>query len=174
MQLTITVLGNNSIHFIAEILATISSCNCNVLDLKFSNFAQSTAAYLLVDGNWNHIAKVESLLENLQKHLEIHISTIRPETNEEKIASLPYSLETISIDRHNVIEDITGFLFERDICIEEINASSYPAPYVQTLIFSTKFILLIPPQVRLLLLREEFLDFCDILNIDAIIEPIKR
>jgi len=174
MQLTITALGNKSTHFIAEILSTISSCNCTVLDLKSSNLAQSTAAFLLVDGNWNHIAKVETLLDNLQKRLEININTIRPEPNLKKPTSIPYSLETISIDRHNVIEDITNFLYEREICIEEINASSYPAPYIQTAIFSTKFILLIPPQVRLLMLREEFLDFCDTLNIDAIIEPIKR
>ncbi len=174
MQLTITALGNKSTHFIAEILATISNCQCNVLDLKASNLAQSTAIYLLIDGDWNHIAKVETLLENLKNQLEIHINSIRPESNTKKSNSIPYSLETISIDRHNVLEDIANFLYDREICIEEINASSYPAPYIQTLVFSTKFIILIPPQVRLLMLREEFLDFCDTLNIDAIIEPIKR
>jgi glycine cleavage system transcriptional repressor len=174
MQLTIIALGNKSTPFITEILATISSCNCNVVDLKFSNLAQSTATYLLIDGDWNKIAKVETLLDNLKKRLEIEINTIRPEPNTKKPSSIAYSLETVSVDRHNVIEDITNFLYEREICIEEINASSYPAPYVQTLISSTKFIILIPPQVRLLLFREEFLDFCDTLNIDAIVEPIKR
>lgn len=174
MQLTVTALGNKSTHFISEILVIISSSDCNVLELKSSNLAQSTAAYFLIDGNWNHIAKVETLLENLTKRLEIQISTIRPESNPKKSNSIPYSLETISLDRHNVIEDITNFLYEHDICIEEISACSYPAPYVNTLLFSTKFVLLIPPHVRLLMLREEFLDFCDTLNIDAIIEPIKR
>jgi len=174
MQLTISALGNKSPNFVAEILAIISSCNCTVLNLKSSNLAQSTASYLLIDGNWNHIAKVESLLESLQKRLEIQINTLRPEQSAHKPSYIPYSLETVSIDRHNVIEDITNFFYEREVCIDEINASSYPAPYVETSIFSTKFILLVPPQVRLLMLREEFLDFCDTLNIDAIIEPIKR
>ncbi len=174
MQLTITALGNKSTLFIAEILATISSCHCTVQDLKSSNLAQSTAAFLLVDGNWNNIAKLETLLDNLQTRLEIKINTLRPEPIKKKPNSIPYSLETISVDRHNVIEDITNFLYEREICIEQINASSYPAPYIQTPVFSTQFILHIPSQVRLLVLREEFLDFCDTLNIDAVIEPIKR
>jgi glycine cleavage system transcriptional repressor len=78
------------------------------------------------------------------------------------------------LDRSNVIGSIITFLFEHEISVEEINASSYQAPYMQTPLFSTKFILFIPPEVRLLALREEFLDFCDHLNIDAIIEPIKR
>jgi glycine cleavage system transcriptional repressor len=34
--------------------------------------------------------------------------------------------------------------------------------------------LLVPANVHILSLREEFLDFCDDLNIDAILEPIKR
>jgi len=174
MQLTISALGNKSTHFIAEILTIISNCNCAVLDIRSSNLGQSTATYLLADGSWNHISKIETLLDNLQKRLEIQIITLRPETETQKIACIPYSLETISIDRHNVIEDITQFFYEREICINEINASSYPAPYNETPIFSAKFIILIPHQVRLLMLREEFLDFCDSLNIDAIIEPIKR
>ncbi len=174
MQLTITALGNKSTLFISEILATISSCQCTVQELKSSNLAQSTAAFLLVDGNWNNIAKLETLLDNLQNRLEIKINTLRPEPISKKPNAIPYSLETISVDRHNVIEDITNFLYEREICIEQINACSYPAPYIQTLVFSTQFILHIPSQVRLLVLREEFLDFCDTLNIDAVIEPIKR
>lgn len=174
MQLTISALGNQSTHFIAEVLAAISSCECNVLELRSSRLTHVTAAYLLVDGNWNHIAKLESILESLQKRLEINIHTLRPETSHIENEGIPYTLETISLDRNNVIENITSFLFDREIIIEEINASCYQAPYIQTPIFSTKFILLIPPEVRLFALREEFLDFCDNLNIDAIIEPIKR
>ena len=174
MQLTISALGNQSTHFIAEILAAITSCECNVLELRSSRLTQVMACYLLVDGNWNHIAKLESILECLQKRLEINIHTLRPQTNYTENEGIPYTLETISLDHDNVIENITSFLFDREISIEEINASCYQAPYIQTPIFSTKFILLIPPEVRLLAFREEFLDFCDNLNIDAIVEPIKR
>lgn len=174
MQLTITALGNKSTNYIAEILAAISSCDCNVKELRSSQLAQSTASYLLVESNWNHIAKLETVLESLQKRLGIHIQTLRPEPNLKEPEGIPYSLETISLDRHNVVENITTFLFEHGINIEEINASKYQTSYIQSSVFSTKFILIIPPEVRLLALREEFLDFCDTLNIDAIIEPIKR
>ena len=174
MQLTISALGNQSAIFIADIIAAVSSCESKVLELRSSHLAQVTATYMLVEGNWNHIAKLESILESLQKRLEITIHTLRTESHHKDNEGIPYSLETISLDRDNIIEDITSFLFDREISIEEINASSYQAPYILTPVFSTKFILLIPPEVRLLALREEFLDFCDNLNIDAIIEPIKR
>jgi glycine cleavage system transcriptional repressor len=174
MQLALTVLGTHQTNFIAEILPAVRECKCNIIEIRSSRLAQSAAAYLLIQGNWNQIAKLESTLDTLQKRLEIKIHTLRPDQKDKSKDYVPYSLETISLDREHVIESITSFLFDREVDIEEITGSSYQAPYIHTAVFSTKFIILIPPQLHLLSLREEFLDFCDQLNIDAILEPIKR
>jgi glycine cleavage system transcriptional repressor len=174
MQLAITALGNHQIKFIAEILPAVRDCKCTILEIRSSRLAQSTGAYLLISGNWNQIAKFESTLDSIQRRLDIKIHTLRPEPKEKPKEHIPYSLETISLDRDNIIESITTFLYDRDIDIEEITGSCYQAPYIQTSVFSTKFVVLIPPEVHLLTLREEFMDFCDQLNIDAILEPIKR
>ncbi|MCX7097758.1 MAG: transcriptional regulator [Methylococcales bacterium] len=176
MQLAITVLGSHQVNFIGEILPAIRDCNCTIIELRSSHLGQSAAAYLLVQGNWNQIAKFENTLEAIQKRLEIKVHTLRPEPKDKEKSKecVPYSLETISLDKDSVVESITSFLFDRDIEIEEISGSSYQAPYIQTSVFSSKFIILIPPKLPLLSLREEFLDFCDQLNIDAILEPIKR
>ncbi len=174
MQLAITALSNHQINFIAEILPAVRDCKCNILEIRSSRLAQSTAAYLLIQGNWNQIAKFESTLDIIQRRLDIKIHTLRPDPKDKPKECLPYSLETISLDRDNVTESITSFLFDREIDIEEITGSCYQAPYIQTSVFSTKFVILIPSQLHLLTLREEFMDFCDQLNIDAILEPIKR
>jgi len=176
MQLAITVLGSNQINFIGEILPVVRDCNCNIIEIRSSHLGQSAAAYLLIQGNWNQIAKFENTLENIQKRLEIKIHTLRPDQKEKDKGKgfLPYSLETISLDNESVVESITSFMFDRDISIVEITGSSYQAPYINTSVFSTKLVILVPSQQPLLSLREEFLDFCDQLNIDAILEPIKR
>ncbi len=178
MQLAITVLGNHQINFIGEILPVVRDCNCNIMEIRSSHLGQSAAAYLLIQGNWNQIAKFENTLDNIQKRLAIKIHTLRPDQKDKDKDKgkdcIPYSLETISLDKDSVVESITTFLFDRDITIEEISGSSYQAAYIQSAVFSTKFVILIPLQLPLLSLREEFLDFCDELNIDAILEPIKR
>jgi glycine cleavage system transcriptional repressor len=174
MLLAITVLGNHSTRIIAEILPAISDSKCSVLELRSSKLALSTAAYLLVQGNWNQIAKLENILEIMQRRMEIKIHTFRPEQKDLNKTFMPYSLETISLDRDHIIESIISFLTDREIEIEDVVGSAYLAPYVQSTLFSSKFIILIPPQLNLLALREEFLDFCDQLNIDAIFEPLKR
>jgi glycine cleavage system transcriptional repressor len=174
MQLAITVLGTHQHNFIAEILPAIRDCKCNIVEIRSSRLSQVTAAYLLIQGNWNHIAKLENTLDTIQKRLEIQIQTLRPEQKDKASDCIPYSLETLSLDRDSVIESVSTFLLDRDIGIEEITGNCYQAPYIQTSVLSTKFIVSIPPHLQLLSLREEFLDFCDQLNIDAILEPIKR
>ncbi len=178
MQLSITALGSNQINFIVEILPAIRDCNCSILEIRSSRLGKSAAAYLLVQGNWNQVAKLESTLDSIQKRLDIKLNVLRPEQKDKEKEKdkdcLPYSLETISLDRDNVVESITSFLFDREISIEEISGSSYQAAYIQSAVLSTKFIILIPSQLPLLTLREEFLDFCDQLHIDAILEPVKR
>ena len=174
MILAITVLGNNETNCISDILPAIRESRCSILEIRSSRLAQTYAAYLMIQGNWNQIAKFESALEAIQKKTEVKIHSFRPDEKEKTRDFVPYSLETLSVDRDNVIEAITHFICKRDIEIEEITGSSYQAPYIQTDLFSTRFIILVPPEIRLLSLREEFLDFCDQLNIDAILEPIKR
>jgi glycine cleavage system transcriptional repressor len=174
MQLAITVLGSHQSRFMAEILPAIRDCKCRIVEIRSSIIGQSDAAYLLIQGNWNQIAKFESTLDAIQKRLEIKVQTLRTDSKDKTKECLPYSLETISLDHDNIIESVATFLLDRDIDIEEITGSSYQAPYLQSSVFSSKFVILVPASISLLILREEFMDLCDQLNIDAILEPIKR
>ncbi len=174
MQLAITVLGKQTTLYIADVLSAISNCRCNVVEFRNSQFPNTSAAYLLIEGNWNHIAKLESLLENLQAKLGVQFRTMRPESNSPPREVIPYSLETVSLYRDEVIHEIISFLINHNIGIEEISASRYLAHYCQNPVFSTRFIVAIPSEIHLLSFREEFLDFCDNLNLDAILEPLKR
>lgn len=174
MQLAITILGHHQSRFMTEILPAIRDCKCHILDIKSSCIGQATAAYLLIDGNWNQIAKFENTLDVIEKRLELKVETLRTEPKEKTKDYLPYSVETISLDHESVVESIATFLMDHEIEIEEITGNSYQAPYLQSTVFSSKLIILVPSSVSLLILREEFMDLCDQLNIDAILEPIKR
>lgn len=179
MQLAITVLGNKSEGMVTEILAAISMCQCSVLEFSTSNLTEITAIYVLIDGNWNHIAKLEGLLDGFRQRFKMLISLLRPEevtaaVSAERPQGVPYTLETISMEKKDLLHELTTFLASRGIFIDEINANLHPALLFNNPVFSTRFTLLVPPDVRILSLREEFLDFCDSLNIDAILEPIKR
>lgn len=174
MKLAITILGNKTEGFIPEILAVLSACHCDVLELRSSGLSEISWLYLLVDGNWNQIAKLEGLLELIATRLGLELTFLRPEEELLVKEGVPYLLETISADKKDLMFAVSAFLQERGVVIEEVTASRHQAPYFNHRVFSSKFVLLVPSDVHILSLREEFLDFCDDLNIDAILEPIKR
>lgn len=174
LKLAITALGNNPTNFIKQILDTVSSCDCSLLSLNSSDLDEITACYLLVIGNWNQIAKLESSLDNLQTLLSINIHLLRPEKSSKKPESIPYFLEIIAPSPGNIIENMSSFLQDREIIIEEINAKCYQPSCAQTLahIFSVKLILSIPTNLNIRALREDLHDFSDQLNIDILFNPI--
>lgn len=175
MQLAITILGKRSTAFITDVLAAITTHKCNILELCLSDFSHSsTAAYLLVEGSWNCLAKLETGLDHLQKRLDVKIYSLHTEPQEVACDYMPYNLEIISINQNAILEDVLTFLMTHHIVVEEIKASCYPASYTQTPLFSARFIILIPLDIHLLSFREEILTFCDDCNVDAIFEPIKR
>ncbi len=174
MQLAITALGEKKPQFLAPLLVAISNCKCNLLELRASHLALSTATYLLVDGDWNQVAKLETTLEGLQTRLGIQIHSLRPEQLLTTAEYIPFTLETMSVSCNEVVKEITQFLLNRHIEIEEISASRYLTSYGNNPVFSTRFLISIPASTRLLSLREEFMEFCDNLNLDAILEPLKR
>ena len=157
-----------------DILSAINKCKCSVIEIRSSQFVNSTACYLLIRGNWNHIAKLENSLDAISKQAEITILKSRVDDDSGKKDYLPYALETISLNKKSMLLQINTFLLKHNVTIQGITGSCYQASYLQTEVFSTKLLILIPPDLSLLTLREELLDFCDQLNIDAILEPVKR
>ncbi|NOQ36671.1 MAG: transcriptional regulator [Methylococcaceae bacterium] len=175
MHLAITALGKPPTHFIADILEAITNCHCNILELRSTNLAQSAiAAYLLVEGNWNHLAKLENILNSLQKRLKIQIHTQHTKPLEIENEYISYRLKTISIDKPNITEDIVTFLCTHNIKIEEIKAYSQPDYYSQSPIYSMHFMVLIPNDIQLAFFREEIFNFCNTLNMDILFEPDRQ
>jgi glycine cleavage system transcriptional repressor len=176
MNLAITVLGKKSTAFLTNILAAISTHKCTILELDLSRFSEtSLAAHLLVQGNWNCLAKLETALEHLQKRMDIKIHTLHIEQPDKaNNDAIPYSLETICINREDVVQDMLTFLLTRHIIIAQMKCCCYPADYTETLLLNLKLVILLPATIPLMSFREELLNFCDNCNMDAIFEPIKR
>jgi len=67
-----------------------------------------------------------------------------------------------------------SFFTKRGIKILDVSTSRYPAPYSNTPLLVARMIVKIPVAIRIVSLRDEFLEFCDQQNLDAILEPVKR
>mgnify|MGYP001216944544 CR=1 FL=1 len=69
---------------------------------------------------------------------------------------------------------LAGFFAGRSVEIVEVTTRSYPAAHTGTTMFSVQMFINIPSEIHIAVLREEFMEFCDQLNLDAIMEPVKN
>ena len=62
----------------------------------------------------------------------------------------------------------------RCIDIGELSTRSYAAAHTGAQMFSVYMVVNVPSRIHVGALREEFMDFCDQMNLDAILEPVKN
>ena len=87
---------------------------------------------------------------------------------------LPYGVDVVCLDQAGIVHNLAGFFAERNIEIGEVTTRSYPAPHTGTAMFSVQMFINIPADLHISELREEFMEFSDQLNLDAIMEPVKN
>jgi glycine cleavage system transcriptional repressor len=171
--LVITALGKDKPGIVDKLSMAIMDCGCNIEDSRMMVMGGEFAVMLMVGGKWNELAKLEDSLPPLREKLNLTITAARTEGRTQAANLIPYSVEVIAIDHPGIVYQIASFFSAREINIHELNTNRYAAAHTGTPMFSLNMIVDISADIRISALREDFLDFCDELNMDAIIEPLK-
>ena len=72
-----------------------------------------------------------------------------------------------------IVFNLASFFSTRDIDIAELNTRSYAAAHTGAPMFAVQMTINVPAGIQIAALRDEFMEFCDQLNLDAIMEPVK-
>lgn len=171
--LVISALGHDRPGLVNDLSKGILETGCNILDSRMTVLGGEFAVMLLVEGNWNTVAKLESVIPELGKKLDLAILSKRTEKRSVRNNVLPYAVEAVTVDHPGIVNQIAGFFSGRGINIEDLRTDCYPAPHTGTPMFTVNMIVGIPADQHIGSLREQFMHFCDEYNLDAVIEPIK-
>ncbi|MEJ2643644.1 MAG: glycine cleavage system protein R [Gammaproteobacteria bacterium] len=169
----ISALGGDRPGIVNELSRCILDSGCNIADSRMSVLGGEFAIMLLVAGNWSTIGKLEAQLPRLEQQLGMTITARRTEARQPRQALLPYEVDVVAMDHPGIVHDLANFFSERNINIQDLVTSSYAAAHTGTPMFSVHMSVGIPADQHISALREEFLDHCDQLNLDAVIEPSK-
>jgi len=171
--LVVSALGEDRPGLVNELSRVILECDCNILDSRMTVLGVEFAILLLAQGNWNTLTKLEMQLKRLEQSLNLTIVAKRTENRTPAGDVLPYAVEVVAVNQPGIVHHLASFFASRSINIEDMATRSYSAPHTGTPMFSVNLAIGIPASMHIAMLREEFLDFCDDLNLDAVLEPIK-
>jgi glycine cleavage system transcriptional repressor len=171
--LVISTLGEDRPGIVNALSKAVLEHGCNVEDSRMTVLGGEFAAILLVEGKWNTLAKVENALPELERQLGLTIMSKRTGERTTEANLLPYAVDVISMDHPGIVNNLAGFFAERSINIEDMSTSTYAAAHTGTPMFAVHMTVGIPADLHIAALREEFMDYCDGLNLDAVLEPLK-
>jgi glycine cleavage system transcriptional repressor len=171
--LVISAVGADHPGLVNDLSRSILEHGCNIEDSRMTVLGGEFAAILLVEGKWNTLAKVENALPELQRSLDMTIVSKRTGARAQGEGKLPYAVDVIAMDHPGIVNNLAGFFAERRINIEDMATTTYAAAHTGTPMFAVHMTVGIPADTHIATLREEFMDYCDGLNLDAVLEPQK-
>lgn len=152
----------------------IADCGCSLVDARVSTLVADVSLVLLARGTWDGIAKLESALERMdQTGDSAHLTWYRSRQQPTPSRLLPYMVEIIAGDRDGVLAEVVEFFARRSISIEQLTSTRYQAMQTGADMFQAQVTIGLPQDSHIAALREEFMELCDGLNLDAIMDPVK-
>lgn len=172
-HLVIAVVGSLQPGLIDACAAAVNDSGCSIVDSRMTVLGSEVTLVMLVAGSWNAIVKLEDSLPRLERKHRLHVFAKRTDPRPPAANLMPYAIEVVASDRPGIVNDIAHFFTARDIAIEDMHSTTYPAAHTGTPMFSLHLTIAVPTDTSIATLRGEFLEFCDHLNLDAIMEPVK-
>lgn len=172
-HLVISALGEDKPGLIHGLSRQILDSGCSIADSRMTVLGGDFAILMLVSGSWNKIAKLEAQLPNIQEGLGMTILSRRTSKKASSQKLLPYAVEVVAMDHPGIVHNLADFFSTRQINVQDLVTTSYNAAHTGTPMFTVHMTVGVPASTHIASLREEFMDFCDQLNLDAVIEPMK-
>jgi len=172
-NLAIIAMGRRSRGLVVELSRIVTDCECSIEDSRMTALGEEFALLMLVRGSWSALARLDTALNRAEKQLELTVTVRRTGDHEPQDDLLPYLVEVVTLNRPAVVHHLSQFFADREISIEELASHSYSAAQTGARMFSVSMTIGVPANTSLASLRDEFFDFCDQLNLDAVLEPVK-
>lgn len=172
-QIVLSILGAQNSGLIEKLTKSIRDCGATIVDSRVGTLGNEFGILLLLSGSWDSIAKIEDILPRIEKDLNAKITSKRTGKRPQNNKQIPYTIEIVCCDKAGVIHDVVKFLIENHIDICELYSNTYQSPYTDVTMFTMHMIVNIPADSSISSVRTEFMDFCDQLNLDAVMEPAK-
>ncbi len=171
--IVISAIGSDRPGVVQDISKVILSCGGNIEESRMTTLGNEFAVLMLVSGNWHTLNKLESGLKKLGSDVGLTIGIRETSQTAVKEDRMPYAVDVISLDQQGIVYELASFFSARDIEIADVATRSYAAAHTGAPMFAVQMAVNVPSKLHVAQMREEFLELCDRLNLDAILEPVK-
>jgi len=170
-SLVVSVLGGEPTQMTHLLALACLESRCAQNNTRLLRYGEISALLFQVAGSWDALARLEKKLQALASKHNLQIQLLRSSPLQERPDALPYLVHISAAFRVDILSDLCRFFIEHGIELEELVQDIWPAPQTGGDMLSATLTICLPAGTQISWLRENFLDFADALNIDAVLEP---
>ncbi len=171
--IVLSAVGTDRTGVVQDITKVILACGGNIEESRMTTLGAEFAVLMLVSGNWHTLSRLETGLEKLTAENSLTISIRKTGSRPTRDDRMPYAVDVVSLDQQGIVFNLADFFASRDIEIADVATRSYAAAHTGSPMFSVQMAVNVPAGVTISQLRDDFMELCDRLNLDAILEPVK-
>ncbi len=172
-RIILTAQGSDSANMLGRLADICAKNKCHILESKFQKFGEDLALLMLIEGSWHAIAKLEDHLPQLNKTSDLVFSCRRTQMSSNASSGLPYQAQLIASDRPGILSELCNFFSKNGIQVDECSAETYLPSRSETKMCQLQINIRIPTKSHIATLRDTFMAYCEELNLDALLEPLK-
>lgn len=169
--LVISALGPNPMELTNVLCRASLECRCSIISTRLSRHGDTCALVVQATGSWDALARLESNLPGLAKKHGLTLSVNRSAASDSRPQSLPYVAYVSAVYRPDILNELCQFFADHKVELEAMTCDTYEAPQTGGTMLNATLTVILPPGTQISWLRDQFLDFSDALNLDALIEP---
>lgn len=169
--LVISALGPNPMELTQAICRTALESRCIVDNTRLTRHGELSALVLQASGSWDALARMEAALPSLAKKLDIRIKAARSKALADRPTAIPYVAYINAVYRPDILNELCQFFINHQVELEAMTCETYLAPHTGGVMLTANLTLTLPAGTQISWLRDQFLDFADALNLDALLEP---
>jgi glycine cleavage system transcriptional repressor len=171
--IVISAIGTDRTGVVQDLTKVILACGGNIEESRMTTLGREFAMLLLVSGNWHTLGRLEQGLDKLRASSDLTISVKETDEKAPEVNRMPYAVDIVALDQQGIVFNLANFFASRDIEIADVATRSYAAAHTGAPMFAVQMAVNVPSTIHVAQLRDEFLELCDRLNLDAILEPVK-
>ena len=168
--LVISAIGNDQPGIVNSVSQMIVERKGNITSSRMMAMGGEFSLMLMVEGDNKIVEQIQSALPDMESALGLTIVSKHTKASERTAERVPCNINVVSMDHPGIVQQVADFFSPRDVNIEEMNTDTYPAAHTGTQMFALNMVVSLPAELKIAPLREEFVDFCDAMNLDASME----
>lgn len=171
--LSLCALAPSQDRLAYELVRAIQQRGCEIQECRIAPLGDHVSAALLISGNWSAVGRLESALPGLAEQLGFELHWVHSAMSPISDDRRPYTAEIVAPQQSTTLVDLLGFFNEQGVRITDIHAQSYKSGLTGAEMCNIHLALQVPLNQHPQALREAFMDLCDELHADGMLDPIK-